>query len=142
MSDVLLFQTSDGGEVTFVGGEPMLTDGLDVAAYLSLFGGNEQDPGLPGDASLSWWGNVGEPIDRQYRSETQYLLRDLPVTAANRQRVEDAVDRDLDWMRTTLQATLTISVTIPALNTWGIAVDIAVADKTYKAAFDRRGPNT
>jgi phage gp46-like protein len=141
MSDVLLFQTNDGGDVEFVGGQPTMHDGFDVAVYLSCWGGNEQDPGLPGDTSKMWWGSIGEPLDRQYRSELQYLLRDLPVTAANRQLVEDAADRDLNWMRTALSATVTIAVSIPARNTWLIEIEVVVGDQTYKPAFERKGPN-
>ena len=43
--DVLLFQTIDDGNVEVINGIITMSGGLDTAAYLSLFGGNEEDDG-------------------------------------------------------------------------------------------------
>lgn len=96
--DVLLFQTNDGGDIDVDRGRVILSGGLETAAYLSLFGGNEQDSGQPDDP-LTWWGNIdeGQP-ERRYRSETQYLLRAIPAIPANLRRLEQAAERDLAWM--------------------------------------------
>jgi len=78
MSDVYLFQTNDDGEICIENGIVSLTGGLDTAAYLSLFGGNEQDDGSQ-NTSLNYWGNILENDKAfQYRSQTQYLLRSIP----------------------------------------------------------------
>ena len=98
MSDVLLFQTDDGGDITVERGVVELSNGLESTVYLSLFGGNEDDDGTP-NSPESWWGNIGEDqIDRTYRSETQHLLRSLPATSGNLRRIEEAVNRDLAWL--------------------------------------------
>jgi hypothetical protein len=52
MTDVLIEQSDDGGEVTIESGLVTLTDDFRSAAYLSLFGGNEDDNGL--DSSAQW----------------------------------------------------------------------------------------
>lgn len=97
--DVRIFQskTHDGGDINVVGGLVEMNGGLESAAYLSLFGGNEDDTGLVG-ASFTWWGNlIEDKPERQYRSKTQYLLQALPLTTHNLTRLEDAALSDLDW---------------------------------------------
>lgn len=95
MSDVLLFQTNDDGDICIEGGLVELTDDFRTASYLSLFGGNEDDDGRD-DNPLTWWANLNEidPADK-YVSETEYLLQSLPVTTSNLLRLEDAAKRDL-----------------------------------------------
>lgn len=114
MSDVLLFQTPDDGDVSIDGGEFQLTDGLETAVYLSLFGGNWQDDGAEGNP-LQWWGNSGviDPGQRQ-RSRTQYLLQAMPATSGNLKRVQDAALADLDWL-TARGVSVSVSASVPAL---------------------------
>lgn len=128
MTDVLLRQADDGGEITLQGGLMLLSDGLETAVYLSLFGGNEDDPGDV-DSPLQWWGNLleAEP-ERSYRSETQYLLKSLPAIPANLRRIEQAAARDLQWMLDTDNAqSITVEATIPALNRVQINLTIITA---------------
>ncbi|MGB5733854.1 MAG: hypothetical protein WBM40_05360, partial [Thiohalocapsa sp.] len=72
MTDVHLFHTSNGGDINFAS-DDLETDlaldaGLETAAYLSMFGGNERDPGTLRNADdperadrFQWWGNIGAP---------------------------------------------------------------------------------
>lgn len=114
MSDVLLFQTADDGDVVIDGGEFQLTDGLETAVYLSLFGGNWQDDGSEGNPR-QWWGNadVVDPDQRQ-TSRTQYLMQSLPATSGNLKRVEDAATADLAWLPP--EYAVSISASVPARN--------------------------
>ena len=83
MSDVLLSQTADGGEITVANGQVALTGGLESAVYLSIFGGNDSDSGQESTAPKQWWGNLDEPDPAgRYRGQTQYLLRALPLVPA------------------------------------------------------------
>lgn len=124
MLDVLLFQTPDGGEITFVNGEPKGVVGPESAVFLSLFGGNEEDSGSDGDKPRMWWGSVEESDPaKRYRSELQHVLLGLPITPANLKRAEDAAGRDLAWMVETGYATFVSAVArMPALNT--VTLDI------------------
>jgi phage gp46-like protein len=125
VTDVLLRQTNDGGEITIAGGLVLLSEGLETAAYLSLFGGNEDDPG-DGDSRLEWWGNLleSEP-ERAYRSETQYLLRALPAVPFNLRRIEQAALRDLKWMSDTgLASSAAASASIPGKDHVALAITI------------------
>lgn len=123
--DVILFQSNDDGEIEVIDGVVTMDGGLQTAVYISLFGGNIADDGLAGNA-FNWWGNQLETDpDAQLRSETQNLLQGIPATAANRLRIEQAVNRDLAWMITKKVANeITVEVTIPALNRIKIVVTI------------------
>lgn len=125
MTDALLRHGPNGGELTLEAGEVLLSDGLETAAYLSLFGGNEQDPGV-GASPEQWWGNIDEPEPaRRYRSETQHLLRSLPAVPANLRRIEQAAARDLQWLLDEgLAQAITVAARIPALNR--ITVEVAL----------------
>jgi phage gp46-like protein len=136
MTDVLLRQTNDGGDITVENGLVLLTDGLETAVYLSLFGGNQDDPGQ-GDTTQQWWGNLLETDPtRTYRSETQYLLKSLPLIPVNLRRVEQAAARDLQWMLDAALATkVEIAASIPALNHMRIDVAIQTASGTTRFTF-------
>jgi phage gp46-like protein len=123
--DVLLFQTNDDGEITVTDGIVEMSGGLETAAYLSLFGGNEDDDGLSNNGH-TYWGNIDElDPDFQYRSETQNLLQGIPATTGNLRRIEDAAKRDLKWFVDKKIASFVSAIaTIPALNKVKITVKI------------------
>lgn len=125
MTDVLLYQTNDNGEMEIEGGLVTLTPGLDTAAYLSLFGGNWKDDGSQNNRQ-TWWGNLEETEpSRQYRSETQYLLGTIPATSRNLRRIEDAATRDLQWLLDeSVASSLTVSASLIGLNRVKIEVII------------------
>lgn len=133
MSDVLLFQTPDDGDVLVDGGVMTLTDGLETAVYLSLFGGNWQDDGSA-DNSLQWWGNA-DVTDPQHvqRSRTQYVLQSMPLTSGNLKRAEDAALADLAWM-TASGYDVIISASIPSLNK--VQFTVQVDDETFTITED------
>lgn len=137
MTDVLLRQTSDGGDITLEGGLLLMSEGLETAAYLSLFGGNEDDPGDAGASTLQWWGNLLETdAARTYRSETQYLIKSLPAIPANLRRIEQAAARDLQWMLDTATAlSVTVEATIPALNRVRINLTIDTTTDRVELSF-------
>lgn len=123
--DVLLFQTDDDGDIIVTNGVVEMTGDFRTAAYLSLFGGNEDDDGRANNEK-TWWGNLDE-IDpaKRYVSETQNLLQSLSATSANLRRIEDAVGRDLQWFLTkSIASSIDVDVSIPALNRILIIVNI------------------
>lgn len=123
--DVKLFQTDNEGDIEVRDGVVEMSGGLETAAYLSLFGGNEDDDGR-GDSPATWWGNLGETDEaRQYRSETQNILRALPATSGNLRRVEDAARRDLQWFTVyRVASALSVSASMPGVNRVKITVNI------------------
>lgn len=126
MTDVLLFQTLDDGDVEINGGIMQLTDGLETAVYLSLFGGNEADDGLP-DNPFGWWGNEGEDEDARMVSRLQNLMDSLPASAANLKRLNDAAVADLEWLGSGYD--VTVSASIPRIN--AVALTVTINDQTF-----------
>lgn len=123
--DVDLFQTNDGGNILVENGLVQMSGGLATAAYLSLFGGNEEDDGLDGNVFTYWANRLETDPIRMYRSETQFLLRSLPATSANLLAVEAAAQRDLAWFVTVRAAReIRVVASIPALNRLRILIDI------------------
>ena len=125
MSDVYLFQTNDDGEICIENGTVTLTGGLDTAAYLSLFGGNEQDDGSQ-NSTDGYWGNIIEDDKAfKYVSFTQNILRSIPSVSSNLLRIEEAVLKDLEWMlEKKVASSIEANATIPGVNKVYIKVTI------------------
>ena len=123
--DVKLYQTNDDGDISVTNGLIEMSGGLETAAYLSLFGGNEDDDGISGNVE-TWWGNLSETEkSHKYISETQNLLESLPITSANLLRVEDAAKRDLAWFKDEGVATnVSVTASILGLNMIKLTVNI------------------
>lgn len=140
MSDVRIFQQPEGGDIECIAGQITMDDGLASAAYLSLFGGNEDDSGDDADLPREWWANKTESdANKKFRSRTQSLLRGLPLTSGNLSLVEDAAAQDLQWMLDTKLADFVgASASIPALNWIKIEVRIEIQGKVFAPAFAKK----
>lgn len=125
MTDVLIYQGPDGGEVQFENNLIGMDNTPFTAIYLSLFGGNIDDNGTTATAKKQWWGNVDESdLTRHMRSRTQALLIGLPAISSNLQRIEEAAAQDLDWFKQDLANEVNVNASIPARNTVRIVVNI------------------
>lgn len=140
MTDVHHFidDDGDGGNIEVVAGQVTLSDGLVPFVTLSLFGGNERDPG-GGDERFEWWGNkLEEDESKKYRSRTQHLLRSLPLVPSNLRRIEDAVLSDLaSLVEVDVATKIAVVATIPALNTVRIEASVQVNDERHDFVFTR-----
>jgi len=136
MTDVLLQQTPDGGDISVEAGLFLMSEGLETAAYLSLFGGNEQDPG-DSDSTEEWWGNLSETEPaRTYRSETQYLIRSLAAVPSNLRRIEQAAGRDLQWMLDAgVARSIAASASIPAVGRVALELTIVTLRRQIQLSF-------
>lgn len=138
MTDVKLFQTPDGGEIECVAGQIALSeDGLATSAYLSLWGGNQDDTGSDADKAREWWGNKDEPDPhKHYRSETQALLRSIPAIPANLRRIEDAAARDLAWfVESGVASSVTVEARMPTVNRVDLAIVLIIEGEEFRLAF-------
>lgn len=117
--DVKLTHTSEGGDVEITSGLIEMSGGLETAVYISMFGGNEDD--------TTWWGNLDETeASRKLESETQKLLKALPLTTGNMLRVEEAVLRDIKWLTEGgIASSITVEVRLPDLNV--LQIDISIS---------------
>jgi len=109
-----------------------MTGSFETMAYLCLFGGNEDDDGRS-DSPDAWWGNLDEvDPDLRYVSETQSLLKSIPAISSNLLKIQAAAERDLAvFTSKNIASSVTVAVSMPALNRVTIAVDIeAVGEKS------------
>lgn len=138
MTDPLLRQTNDGGDLTIENGLVLMSEGLETAAYLSLWGGNEDDAGDDASRAAQWWGNIGEADAAfVYRSETQNLVRALPAVPSNLKRIEQAAARDLAWLVPAgLALSVDVAASIPAVNRVRLEVSIVTPLRTVQLVFN------
>jgi len=134
--DILITQITDGGNINIADGLVEMSPGLETAAYLSLFGGNEDDDGRKG-SPLTWWGNLDEPdADRRYVSETQNLLQSVPLTSSNLRRIEEAAKRDLAWFVSAgVASKVAVVATAPGLNRVDLSVTIEAFGEESRFEF-------
>lgn len=125
MSDVLLFQTNNDGDISVVNGTVQLTDKFNTMVYLCLFGGNRLDD-TNADNNLTWWANtIIEDEAEQQRSLTQHLVETIPLTSGNLLRIRNAVLQDLNvFITSNIANSVTAEVSIPQVNR--VQIDIAI----------------
>lgn len=136
MTDVLLLNTNDGGEMEIKNGVVTMSDGLENVVHLSLFGGNEDDSGSEAAKPKQWWANFGE-LDpaRHLRSAFQFLVRSIPCTSGNLRLVQEAAESDLAWMLESIATSVSVLCSIPALNTLKTEVNLVVNGTLYPFTF-------
>lgn len=134
--DVRLYHTLDDGDIVIEGGVIEMNGGLGTAAYLSLFGGNEDDNGRP-DNPATWWGNRIElDLSKRYISELQHLTQTMPLITGNLRRIEDAALRDLQWFLTErIASSVEVEASIPDVNRVDITVKIQVEGREFTFQF-------
>jgi hypothetical protein len=113
--DVWLFDGPDGGEIEEKNGFITMTKYIETLVYLCWFGGNREDDGSKATEKKQWWGNEGEPPERQYRGKLQSLLDGRPVTSALLPRIEEAALDDLkNGMPKSLFASASVYASAPS----------------------------
>jgi phage gp46-like protein len=98
--DNFLFETVDGGELAIENGLFVSDTRFSSAVYLSLFGGNQDDPGKV-KTNKSWWGNCLDSATKNEKmvSRFQAILTGLPMTVKNIREAEAAAELDLQWFK-------------------------------------------
>jgi phage gp46-like protein len=98
--DDLLFETVDGGELAIENGLFVSDTQFSSAAYLSLFGGNQDDPGKV-ENNKTWWGNCLDSVTKNEKlvSRFQAIITGLPMTVKNIREAESAAELDLRWFK-------------------------------------------
>ena len=122
--DLAIVNTGNGGDFTMKGKSDLhvtLNDENEI--FLRLFGGNiEQDTKSTrqaGDEDKSFWANnmLFGDSKIQFNSLTERTLRETEVSSAGRQRIENAIKKDLDGL------TVTVFVSIVGPDKWGVQID-------------------
>jgi len=125
MTDVLIQNTENGGDIELIDGNPTLTGGLKSAFYLALFGGNKEDNGSE-NTNLQWWGNLNETDPTtHYRSRTQNLLQSLVPSSGNLRVLESTIERDLNFF-IEIGAVTELTISASLVDVKKVQIDISV----------------
>ncbi len=145
MTDVFIFNTSNGGDIIIENGVIELSNGITASVYMSLFGGNIEDDGSV-DSRKQWWANFNEVDDsRKQRSRFQFLTGAIPAIPSNLLRVQEAAGADLEWMtRDGLATSVDVVATMPDLNTVALAITVIADDNEQTIVYSAnwRGGST
>ena len=125
--DVLLESTNDGGDLVIENNFIVGTGGFETAAFLSLFGGNAGDDGTESTRKKAWWGNQLDPDEPNKRlvSRLQNIIKALPATPGNLNKVIQATKDDLAWFTSEgIADTILVDGSIPSPNRLELEVEI------------------
>ncbi len=115
--DAKLIPTEDGGQITIKSGQPIMDDGLETAAYISLFSGD-------------FWGNAISERDEKTESKLETLFS-LTLTNQVRLDAEEYALQALEWMKRQGIATkIEAEASIPRTGFLGLVVRIYQPDDT------------
>ena len=112
--DVALILGADGGDIVYIGGQPVMdAGGLENAVNISLFTGG------------GWWGNVlfeNEP-DLKYGSDFEETLRPNAVSSKYLRAVEESAKAALQWLiNKKIARRITVDAAWPELNTVNVNI--------------------
>lgn len=95
--DVLFVDSPDGGDLVLKDGLIECDKSFKTAVFISLFGGNIDDPAVI-ESSKSWWGNSIGDKETEVRSRFQFIISGLPLSTKNMKLAAEAIKIDLEWM--------------------------------------------
>lgn len=132
MTDVLLVQTADGGEIQFDdAGNIMTTDDLRSSVYISMMGGG------------NWWADINEPDsnNRLTGEAGRFIKRNSP-NSRNLENLEDAAMRDLQWMLNIGAASkVTVTASLTNINRLTLVVDLEYDGKQVDLKYSLNWTN-
>ncbi len=129
--DSLILETYNGGDLNRVGNDIAIAYGFENMPYIAMFGGNPAQSTpvqrVPGEQNFDWFGNVFEsnPV-LQTNSLTERTLRSVALNSAGRITIEQAVNADLEFMR----SFATVNVVVSIISDDRVQIDIAIIELT------------
>jgi len=117
--DLNIIETGNGGDARLIGRDLYMNAGWENMPYLAMFGGNvEQDTveRPEGEQDFSWWGNqlfMPDEKDKQFNSLTERQLMNTQLDSSGRITIEQAILKDLEFMRAFAEISVDTSITGP-----------------------------
>lgn len=138
--DLKLKETYNGGDIVKATKDFVVIYGLSNMPYLALFGGsveaNTPNTRVEGEQNFDWWGNelfMPDEQGMQFNSDTERALMTTPLTSAGRLVIQQAVMRDLKFMKDF--ARVGVSVAIIATDVVRIAIRVQEPDNLEQRDF-------
>jgi hypothetical protein len=99
MTDIIIYESGNGGEISIKAGDIETTDGLLNMPYLSHFGGNVETSTtgneIEGIERLDWWGNQFLETESQMNSELERSLLNNALNSNGRANIEKDATKDI-----------------------------------------------
>lgn len=138
--DLELKDIGNGGELIRTAKDLSVISGFENMPYLAMFGGNTE-ASTPvtrqeDEQAFDWWANsLLFPNDEsiQMNSLTERTLRQVPLTSSGRKIIEEAVKKDLDFMKDF--AKVSVDVSIPATDRAQINIKVVRLDNLQDRSF-------
>lgn len=135
MSDLLIQEIGNGGDLVFTGFDLAVIDGFENMPYLGMFGGNiKESTQVTRPAAVQafdFWANhlfmLNQP-EIQLNSETERVLRNVALTSSGRELIQQAVNTDLNFMR----AFASVSVVVSIVDIDRVQIDIKIKELNSK----------
>jgi hypothetical protein len=114
--DLQVVETGNGGDLNRKGNDLALVFSFENMPYLALFGGNKEattTSRLASEQAFDFWGNallLPNDTSRQFNSLTERALETTPLTSAGRLLIEEAIKKDLEFMRPFANVSVTTEI--------------------------------
>jgi hypothetical protein len=117
MSDLVIYETGNGGDIQLSGNDLELSDGLYSRVYLAWFGGNPEaattgdEP--EGEQKLDWWGNsllFPSNPNNQYNSRLEQALKNTELNSAGRLSIQEVAKKDVEFLNELGDVTVEVSI--------------------------------
>lgn len=111
ITDLMIFENGSGGDCakTQTGNDLQTTIAFSNDPYLGLFGAKSHDPN-------DWWGNKYlDPAKKQvFTSATPQALIDNSLNSGGRQKIEEAANEDLEFLKAFAVISATVIIEAPS----------------------------
>lgn len=119
-ADLALLEGGNGGDVQLLGRDLAVVYGWQNMPYIAMFGGNvkQSTPRTRNaeEQNFDWWANSlllpNEP-EAQMNSLTERMLLNVALNSSGRLQIEQAVKKDLEFMKPWANITVEVSITGP-----------------------------
>tara|TARA_R110001606_G_scaffold380908_3_gene541727 strand:+ start:1152 stop:1685 length:534 start_codon:yes stop_codon:yes gene_type:complete len=138
--DVRMFEAGNGGDILLQGNDFVNSLSFEAFPYLGMFGGNPGFPTpkirKPEEQAFDYWGNsllfVDTP-EEQFNSFTEDALDKVVLNSNGRIKVEQAVKKDLEFMKSF--SDIYVNVSILGVRSLSIAVDVVQVENKVSKKF-------
>lgn len=102
MTDILIYESGNGGEISLKNGDIETTDGLLNMPYLSHFGGNieasTEGNEEAGEERFDYWGNTFLDSKSQMNSDLERELNNVSISSKGRAVLEETAKKDIEFL--------------------------------------------
>jgi hypothetical protein len=112
-----MLETGNGGDLQKLSKDLAVIFGFENMPYLAMFGGNINGSTpvkrLASEQAFDWWGNalfMPNSPSLQFNSLTESKLYEVALTSSGRVQIEQAVIRDLEFMKPFAEVSVVVSI--------------------------------